>query len=142
MKWRTPSQGQRVERQGMGWSHVLMGFIYNHYLRDFEQARVNYEKPPPSSEKEVGDQTDIANPSSCPGQSKYPPGRLRRGYCISPAGAEAFPFRRGNSRASLLSDLSLYLPVCRAKRAIPSRVPGKFWAFQVSAFQPYFAFQP
>ncbi|MCB0548626.1 MAG: CHAT domain-containing protein [Phaeodactylibacter sp.] len=128
--WRTPSQGS--EWNAMGWSYVLMGFIYNHYLRDFEQARVNYEKAAAIfREKEVGDQTDIANHVFLPlGNLNTRLGDYDAAIVFLQQALEAFPFSPGNnSRAALLSDLSLAymsagqrgntIEVCREGLSIP-----------------------
>ncbi|MCB9352289.1 MAG: CHAT domain-containing protein [Lewinellaceae bacterium] len=106
--WRNPRQGS--EWNARGWSFVLLGFIYNHYIRDFELSRENYEKAAAIFRKEgVGTPSDIAAYVFLPlGNLNTRLGDYDAAIVSFRQGLEAVPASPGNnSRAALLSDLSL-----------------------------------
>lgn len=106
--WRAPRQGS--EWNAKAWSYVLMGFIYNHYLRDFEQSRSDYEQAAAIfREQRVGDPSDIARHVFLPlGNLNTRLGDYDAAIVFFRQALESVPPSPGNnSRASLLSDLSL-----------------------------------
>ena len=106
--WRDPRQSS--EWNARGWSFVLLGFIYNHYIRDFELSRANYEKAAAIFRKEgVGDPSDIAAYVFLPlGNLNTRLGDYDAAIVSFRQALEAVPASPGNnSRAALLSDLSL-----------------------------------
>lgn len=106
--WRHPHKEN--EWNAVGWSYVLMGFIYNHYIRDFEEARVHYEKAAAIfKKKKVGDKTDIALHVFLPlGNLHTRLGDYDAAVVYLRQALEAVPASPGSdSRAALLSDLSL-----------------------------------
>ncbi|MCB9266137.1 MAG: CHAT domain-containing protein [Lewinellaceae bacterium] len=106
--WRLPREKQ--EWNARAWSYVLLAFVYNHYIRDFEQSRANYEQAAAIFRRqEVGDKADIAHYVYLPlGNLNTRLGDYDAAIVFFRQALEAVPASPGNNgRAALLSDLSL-----------------------------------
>lgn len=124
--WREPRTDS--EWNVRAWAYVLLAFTYNHYVRDFEQSRANYEQAAAIfRERGVGDTLDIARHVYLPlGNLNTRLGDYAAAIAFFRQALEAVPPSPGNdSRAALLSDLSLaYLSAGQRENTIATCQEG------------------